>query len=738
MVEENETPDASLGHGDVERDLLAQRRARRAESSDPGMIRRAEAAEATVHTLETQVLSLQQRLQEATDEQRRVGEQLAERELEVRRVKQREYAEQQLRVEAEDRCERAVREKRAEIEELHRRLSTSERSARELADQLEEVRRELAEAQHAAVAERVAIGHDEQQLADREADLDRRERALEQARVEVEQRLGAARDFEQRARAIREQAEQRRDMLSTRLTELESQAAEVQLQIQSERAVRESQELNLGRTEEGRAALQLLVDELEQTAQQLGGAIEQERATLQSQLQHQRDQLRAEHVSELQHQSDRLRAEHSAELHSLSEHASQLQRQREQLDAQHTGELAQMRARVSELEQELERTAAELHSRPALSIEPPDQLPEETAPPIDSTDEQRKQEMTEALAAAVERLRTRVANTGEHEHDPQPSQSSLASPEQPELSTQPQPPVAAPQPPHDPPVAPDQAPAADFLTHEPAVPPQPSSAATAPEPSEGFTARVLQAPDRRRSWLSPALRSVAEKRDAKLAGELIVELLVAQRLVVEQPITYVAEIDELGSFCVKLDGAQSKVEKVSSPTSDEKIDFLLKGPAAGFSELAGGGTGWRLPGLKVRGGKRAAKQLRLARRAPVTLADLAGAGVRIWPGLLLLAMAEAIDPAWTKDHRFVLDFQITGEQTVSIYVCVSDGEPVRITRTCEEQPGATVAVSELSLLCLLAAVPIPHQEHLQTTGEAGLLRTFLEWTDRSQGLIAAE
>ncbi len=57
--------------GRSEGDLLAERRARRAaESGEVALTRRAEAAEATVQTLERHVASLQQRLREAEDEQR--------------------------------------------------------------------------------------------------------------------------------------------------------------------------------------------------------------------------------------------------------------------------------------------------------------------------------------------------------------------------------------------------------------------------------------------------------------------------------------------------------------------------------------------------------------------------------------------------------------------------------------------------------------------------------------------
>src|SRR5690349_7104038 len=76
-------------------DPLSERRARRAtETGELALTRRAEAAEATVQTLERHVASLQQRLHDAEAEQRRLGELLpsersgsVERERELRRVK---------------------------------------------------------------------------------------------------------------------------------------------------------------------------------------------------------------------------------------------------------------------------------------------------------------------------------------------------------------------------------------------------------------------------------------------------------------------------------------------------------------------------------------------------------------------------------------------------------------------------------------------------------------------------
>jgi ribonuclease E len=207
-----------------EGDLFAERRARRAaESGEAALTRRAEAAEATVQTLERHVSSLQQRLHEAEEERLRIDELLdaertgaLEREHELRRVKQREYAEQQLRVEAEERLThasdagaRADRDSRAEIERLSVRLDASEREARELALRLETVHRQLAEAEQEAGAERAAVRRSEQDLQLRLSELERRaseiQRGLEAeraARERSERQLESMREGHRRMEGL--------------------------------------------------------------------------------------------------------------------------------------------------------------------------------------------------------------------------------------------------------------------------------------------------------------------------------------------------------------------------------------------------------------------------------------------------------------------------------------------------------------------------------------------------------
>jgi len=210
IAEGNETPggdsgSAAEGRGRrSEGDLLAERRARRAaESGEHALTLRAEAAEATVRTLETHLSSLQQRLREAEEERQRLSERIeharearaGERpevgwrppmssgaealERELQRVSQREYAEQRLRMEAEERCGELEREARAEIERLGHRLDAGERDALALRVRLETAQRDLAEAEQAAAAERSSALGVERGLRTRLSELEQQTRELE-------------------------------------------------------------------------------------------------------------------------------------------------------------------------------------------------------------------------------------------------------------------------------------------------------------------------------------------------------------------------------------------------------------------------------------------------------------------------------------------------------------------------------------------------------------------------------
>jgi chromosome segregation ATPase len=265
MAEGSETPNGEQGLGPPRRgegDLFAERRARRAaESGEAALTRRAEAAEATLQTLERHVASLQQRLHEAEDEHVRLDELLEaeratghEREHELRRVKQREYAEQQLRVEAEDRLSHVAavgvqleRESRAEIEQLSARLSASEDEARERARRLEGLQRQLVEAEQQAVAERAALQRSEHHLQARMDDLERRA-------LEIQQGLDAERGARERSERLLENMREGHSRIELLVGEMKGIVARVSAALAAEQRTPPARQLAETVVEQARGA----------------------------------------------------------------------------------------------------------------------------------------------------------------------------------------------------------------------------------------------------------------------------------------------------------------------------------------------------------------------------------------------------------------------------------------------------------------------------------------------------
>jgi len=175
-----------------EGDLLAERRARRAaESGEHALMLRAEAAEATVRTLETHVASLQRRLREAEDEGLRMSELIAASQPVPPGVPARESVRPEppqasggepgpaSRLGASGAGEHAGAGgpggavAGADIEHLLRRLGESESQAHVLARRLDAVQRELADAEQAAAVERAAARRAQQLVHERLDTLER-------------------------------------------------------------------------------------------------------------------------------------------------------------------------------------------------------------------------------------------------------------------------------------------------------------------------------------------------------------------------------------------------------------------------------------------------------------------------------------------------------------------------------------------------------------------------------------
>lgn len=136
----------------VDRAVLAERRARRAELGEQASARRASAAEETASALGAQLHDLQRRLEAAAAERAEVGARVQERERDLRAAVQRLHSEQRRREEAAEEAGRRVEAAEASAREARDHLEVSERRADQLVDEVEELRRRAAEAENAVAA----------------------------------------------------------------------------------------------------------------------------------------------------------------------------------------------------------------------------------------------------------------------------------------------------------------------------------------------------------------------------------------------------------------------------------------------------------------------------------------------------------------------------------------------------------------------------------------------------------
>jgi hypothetical protein len=732
MIEESETPGVG-SQADAGGDVLAERRARHA---DPAVIRRAEAAEAAVRNLETHLAALEQRLEEVGRERERISQQLTERESDVRDVKQREYAEQQLRVEAEERAERIQQEMRAEIQELGRRLDETERQARELGAELDQLRERNAKlapivGELMGVATKLRSGFEREFTALREEfqrqviweretyvrELTAMGARMEDLRFELtrtaddlraqlaaEPPVGSLLERSSEPASEREAAHRREmadalvaavERLRARVAEVkEAEAAETPGQQASEPPVVESSVVESPNVEPPIVEPPVPEPPVEEAKVEPAytGYVPAKPPP-------------AEEPTIGNYTGYRPAEEPVVEEPVAAEPTAE-----EPTTGNYTG------YRPAEEPVVEEPTVEEPVAEESSAEEPP--VGEALVEELDANEEPAEEPVAEESSA--EELPVGEALVEELDANEEPAEEPAAE----------TPPIAEP-------TAGD---AGLGSVHK--EPPAVESPLSGLRPSAALSTKIvtsrpiplqprpLSVPEKRTSWLAPAIRRLAAQRDAKLAAELVIELLPAQRQIVEGQLSYEIKINELGAFYVALDPAAAVISREPRGA----VDFSLEGPVASFSELAAGGASRRHRGLRIRKGRGRARTLLKARRQPLALIDLAEAEVDVWPGLLLLVMAEAIDPSWTTGRRFELAFDIEDASGVMIYVRVSDGEPILVSRTAAGQPIATISLGGHALLCLLAGTQAPPEHRAMVTGDATSVDMFLQWAARAQGL----
>ncbi len=629
MIEESETPDVG-SKADVSGDVLAERRARHA---DPAVIRRAEAAEAVARNLETHLAALEQRIEEVGRERERVAQQLSESETDVRSVKQREYAEQQLRVEAEERSERLQREMRAQIQELSIRLQETEHHVQELKVELTQLRER--DARLTPIV---------RELMDVAAGLRAGfERELTTLREELQQQV-----VWERETYVRELTAMGARMEDLRF-ELTRTAADLRAQLSAEPLNSTLLEHTTDPQSEREAAHR------REMADALVAAVERLRARV-AEVKEAEDAQTSEPAvvesseSVVSDEPEPSPLEQSAPV-VVDESAPQPPEQSEPVAVQAPAEVEEPEPAAIE--------EPEIVAEPETAEEAPEAVEElspvvEEEPQLVAIDEPHilDDELDTTIEeAALEPVAVEEkAEIGEPVtvEEPEPAalgvdQAAIDEPEPAELEVD----QAMAEEPES--VEPDEEYAATGGTVDSlAAPVAAVERLAAAEPVvEGLgpggaigtktvatepialQSRLLSVPDKRLSWLAPAIRRLAAQRDAKLAAELVIELIPIQREIVEGPLNYEIKIGELGTFYVTLEPGQATISR--EPRGS--VDFSLEGPVAAFQRAGRGRGGTPLSGSSH--AQREASGATVPKDAPST--DRFGRSCRSWRGCMARA-----------------------------------------------------------------------------------------------------
>jgi len=244
--------------------------------------------------------------------------------------------------------------------------------------------------------------------------------------------------------------------------------------------------------------------------------------------------------------------------------------------------------------------------------------------------------------------------------------------------------------------------------------------------------------------MDAALRRMA-KADPELAAKLIVHSLPAAAATMPPDLSWRLSIEGLGDWTVhgSADGGAATVEPSNG---DNGEDFAVETDAAGLTRLAAGSSPLGLMlrrRLRLRGKRRKALALRHLDpdAGPRKMAAL---GVDVDPDLIYRSLPYAIDPEWTRGHRFTIAFEVLGEGGGQWMVEVNDGE-VSVhagSSNGSAPPDATIRLSLDTWMALLRGdfSPTAAMQNGLTRAEGALHPVTLlgRWADRAEGVDGPE
>jgi ribonucleoside-diphosphate reductase beta chain len=239
-----------------------------------------------------------------------------------------------------------------------------------------------------------------------------------------------------------------------------------------------------------------------------------------------------------------------------------------------------------------------------------------------------------------------------------------------------------------------------------------------------------------------AMRRMAES-DPELAARLILQSLPAAAAGLPAGLSYRLELEDLGAWRVEARGDRAEVKEVDGGGELNGEAFAIQTDAPTLAKLAGGASpiGALARGrLKLRGKRRKAIALRrLSEDAGPR--DLARLGLPVDPDLLFRSLAYAIDPEWTRGHRFKVAYHLVGEGGGQWHVEVDDGS-VRTGRGLGEDPDSIVRIRYSDWVRMLSgelSPPAAMQAGLtEVEGRLPPVTRLGRWIDRAEGIDGPE
>jgi ribonucleoside-diphosphate reductase beta chain len=244
-------------------------------------------------------------------------------------------------------------------------------------------------------------------------------------------------------------------------------------------------------------------------------------------------------------------------------------------------------------------------------------------------------------------------------------------------------------------------------------------------------------------------RSLARmaREDPELAARLLLTALPAAAASVPGRLDYRLVLDGLGSYFVAIDEGRAEVTQEHAAAPNGHVDFTLETDPETFARLAGGAGPLRLllgGKLRIQGKRRRALRLRRM-EGDLTMRDIVRAGVTPDPDLLYRALPYAIDPAWTRGHRFTMQYVVEGDDAHrggEWFVVVDDGSIEVAPAVPEGGPDSIVRLSHETWLALVRGDLVPGEAMrrglVRVEGRTFPVTLMGRWIERSEGRDDAE